>query len=72
MLSSGMLRCVTLVRTDVSEELSSSLITDSCHPDNGGAKFLVPPKRPFLQEPHGVTSRMTAFFLQCKVQKCTN
>jgi hypothetical protein len=62
-----MLRCVALVRTDVSEELSASFIratricelgatlavtsnrrtlrrnikfTDSCHPDEGGAKFL--------------------------------
>jgi hypothetical protein len=34
MASSGMLRRVALVRTDVSEELGS------CHPDKGGAKFL--------------------------------
>jgi hypothetical protein len=78
MASSGMLRRVALVRTDVSEELSASFIrvrgigelgitlavtsnqlvflrsvhrllvtasvilsfTDSCHPDEGGAKFL--------------------------------
>jgi hypothetical protein len=57
MMSSGMLRRVALVRTDVSEELSASYIrvprigelgtlavtnrlTDSCPPDEGGAKFL--------------------------------
>jgi hypothetical protein len=56
MTSSGILRRVALVRTDVSEELSASIIrltridelettlaltsTDSCHPDNGGAKFI--------------------------------
>jgi hypothetical protein len=60
MASSGMLHRVALVRTDVSEELSTSFIrvtrigelavtsnrrtlcsiTDSCHPDEGGAKFL--------------------------------
>jgi hypothetical protein len=67
MSSSGMLRCVALVRTDFSEELSASFIrvrrvgelgttlavtsnrrtlrrntkfTDSCHPDEGGAKCL--------------------------------
>jgi hypothetical protein len=62
MASSRMLRRVALVRSDVSEELSASIIsvsrigelgtlaitsnrrmlriTDSCHPDEGGAKFL--------------------------------
>jgi hypothetical protein len=54
-----MLHCVALVRTDVPEELSASIIrmtslselrtmlavtsnrcTDSCHPDDEGAKFL--------------------------------
>jgi hypothetical protein len=55
MVSSVMLRRVDLVTTDVSEELSASFIkmttigeigitpavtTDSCHPDEGGLKFL--------------------------------
>jgi hypothetical protein len=51
-----MLHCVALVIIDVSEELSASIIrvtrigepgtklatlfTDSCHPDDGGSKFL--------------------------------
>jgi hypothetical protein len=51
MTSSGMLRRVALVITDVSKGLSASIIgvtrigelgtlTDSCYPDDGGAKFL--------------------------------
>jgi hypothetical protein len=39
MASSGMLRRVALVRTDVSEELSASIITNFCHPDDRSAKF---------------------------------
>jgi hypothetical protein len=35
-----MLRRVALVRTNVSEELSTSFMTDSCNPDEWGAKFL--------------------------------
>jgi hypothetical protein len=58
MVSSGMLRRVALVRTDVSNEPGASFIRvtrigevgttqaatsnrrDSCHPDEGGARFL--------------------------------
>jgi hypothetical protein len=59
MASSGMLRRLALVRTDVSEDLSAYFIsvtrigelgttlavisnrrTDSCHPVEGGARFL--------------------------------
>jgi hypothetical protein len=48
MPSSEMLRRVALARTDVSEErsvhrllvrLTLFLVADSCHPDDGGAKF---------------------------------
>jgi hypothetical protein len=65
MVSSRMLRRVALIRTDVSEELSSSFIrvtrvgelgttlAVTSNPDEGGAKFLR--ERRFLQEPHGVT-----------------
>jgi hypothetical protein len=85
-VSSGMLRRVALVRTDVSEEPSASFIrvtridelgttqaatnnrrtlrrnTDSCHPDEGGSK------RRFLQDPHGVTSQKTPFFIVTAVK----
>jgi hypothetical protein len=54
MVSSGMLRRVALLRTDVWEELSASIInvtrigelettlavTSTWHPNDGGAKFL--------------------------------
>jgi hypothetical protein len=54
MASSVMLRRVALVRTDISEELSASIIrvtrnselgtlavtSNRCNPDDGGAKFL--------------------------------
>jgi hypothetical protein len=71
MASSGMLRLVAFVITDVSEELGASIIrvtrlgeivttsavtsnrgTDSCHPDDGSAKFL-----------RSVTSQKTPFQL---------
>jgi hypothetical protein len=47
MASSGMLRRVALVRTDVSEDFSAYF----------------PPKRRLLQEPHGVTFQKTPFFI---------
>jgi hypothetical protein len=56
MPSSGMLRLVAVVRTDVLEQR----IADSCHPDDRGA---VPPKHRYLQEPHGLASGYTPFFL---------
>jgi hypothetical protein len=53
MMSSGMLRRAALVRTDVSEELTASLIRV---------------KLRFLQEPHGVTSQKTPFFIVTAVK----
>jgi hypothetical protein len=52
MASSGMLRRVTLVRADVHRFLSP-----------WWRRHQVPPKRRFLQEPHGVTTQKTPFFL---------
>jgi hypothetical protein len=93
MVSSGMLRCVALVETHVSEERSASfikvtrigelgttlavtsnrllrsmcrlLVTASVVPSSS---ILVPPKRRFLQEPHGVTSQKTPFFIVTAVK----
>jgi hypothetical protein len=60
MPSSGVLRCVALVITDVSEERSASIIKVTRIGE------LVPPKRRFSYEPHGVISQKTAFFfLNC-------
>jgi hypothetical protein len=65
MLSLGMLRRVALVRTDVSAERRASiirltrigeLVTLAVTSKQCTLRY-VPPKRPFLQEPHGVTSR---------------
>jgi hypothetical protein len=41
MPSSGMSRLVAVVTTDVSEELGASIISDSRHPDEGGATLVV-------------------------------
>jgi hypothetical protein len=62
-----MLSSVTLVRTDVSEELSDSLIRVTRIGELGTTlavrRLQVPPKRRFLQEPHGVTSQKIPFFI---------
>jgi hypothetical protein len=81
MPSSRMLRHVALVRTDVSEELSASIIRVRRICELGTTLLVtanVPsspilvtlmmealrsPKRWLLQEPHGVTSQKTAFFI---------
>jgi hypothetical protein len=93
MTSSGMLRRAALVRTNVSEELSASIIRVTrigelwttlavkeffrsvlrllVTADVPSSPILAtlmmeapsPPKRRLLQEPHGVTSQKTAFFI---------
>jgi hypothetical protein len=71
MASSGMLRSVALVRTDVSEELSASnlvflhsvrrlLVTASVVPSS--------PILVTLQEPHCVTTQKTALFIVTAVK----
>jgi hypothetical protein len=70
-----MLRRVALIRADVSEEISASFITVTIMGELGTTLALtspifvtlmkeryVPPKRRFLQQPHGVTSQKTPFF----------
>jgi hypothetical protein len=68
--SSRMLHRVTVVRTDVSEELSASIIRMTRIGELGTTLALTRnrrtlrrniSKRRFLQEPHGVTSQKTAY-----------
>jgi hypothetical protein len=73
MASSGMLCRVALVRIDVSEEIGASFIRVTRIGELGTT--LVTPsvvpsslKRRFLQEPHGVTSQKTPFFLVAAVK----
>jgi hypothetical protein len=84
-----MLRRVGLVRTDVSEDRSTSIIRvtrigelgmlavnsnrrtqrrNTLSPLSLWWKRYVPPKRRLLQEPHGVISQKTAFFIAIAVQ----
>jgi hypothetical protein len=62
--SSRLLRRVALVRTDVSEEPGASFIRVTKIGELGTTQHNrrhVPPKRRFLQEPHGVTTQKTPF-----------
>jgi hypothetical protein len=73
-----MLRRVTLIITDVSEKLSASFIrvtrigelgttvAVTSKPTHAAKKYQR--KRRFLQEPHGVKSQKTAFFIVTAVK----
>jgi hypothetical protein len=67
MVSSGMLRRVALVKTDVSEEPSASFIRVT-RISELGTTLAATPKCRFLQEPQGVTSQKTTFFLVTAVK----
>jgi hypothetical protein len=73
MASSGMLRHVALVRTDISEEISASLIRVKRIGKLGttlatDARCEEIPYCVFLQEPHDVASQKTAFFIVTAVK----
>jgi hypothetical protein len=53
---------VALVRTDVSEEPGASFIRVTKIGELGRRRQF-PPKRRYLQEPHGVTTQKTPFFI---------
>jgi hypothetical protein len=56
---------VALVRTDVSEEPGASFIRVTRIDE---LETAVPPKHRFLQEPHGITSQKTPFFIVTAVK----
>jgi hypothetical protein len=71
MPSSGMLRHVAFVRTDVSEESIASIIrvTGICDLETLAVTSNRRTKRRFLQEPLGVTSRKTAFSIAATMSR---
>jgi hypothetical protein len=70
MVSSGLLRRVALVRTEVSEEPSASFIMVTRIGELGTTLAVTSNRRTlwFLQEPHGVTSQKTPFFIVTAVK----
>jgi hypothetical protein len=67
---------VALVRTDVSEESIASFIRVKRIVELGTTlvvtrRLYVPPKRRFLQEPHGVITQKAEFFI-VTAEKATN
>jgi hypothetical protein len=64
MVSSGILRRVALVRTDVSEELSASFIRATRIGELGTTLALTSNRR----TPHGATSKKTPFFIGTAVK----
>jgi hypothetical protein len=65
MVSSGLLRRVALVRTDVSEEPGASIRVTKI--GELGTTQAATSNR-FLQEPHGVTTQKTPFFIVTAVK----
>jgi hypothetical protein len=68
MVSSGILRRVALVRTDVSEEFSASFIRVTRIGELGTTLAVTSNRRRLFQEPHGVTSQKTLFFIVTAVK----
>jgi hypothetical protein len=71
MPSSEMLRRMVHVRTDVSEGRIASIVMVERISELGTTltvRRYVPQKLRFLQEPHGVTSQKTAFFIVTAVK----
>jgi hypothetical protein len=71
-----MLRRVALVRTDDSEELSASFIRVTRTVELGTTLAVTSNHSPILvtlikEEPHGVTSQQTAFFIVTAVKTST-
>jgi hypothetical protein len=59
---------MALVRIDVSEELSASIIRVTRLGELGTTLAVTPPKRRFLQKSHGVTLQETASFIVIAVK----
>jgi hypothetical protein len=63
-----MLRRVALVRTDISEERIASILRVRRIGELGTTLAVTSNRNMLLQEPHGVTSHKTAFFIVTAVK----